>query len=163
MSGYVKGLLVTVVACRLVLLLAPNFFAEMKAYMKYLCGLVILLTVIMPFVNGCDLQEGAKEEILAFFTPAEYKEDEKTTVEEAVIEGTVRETAYAIMTYLSETYNIPADSITVTVVTEEEETSAICEIQIYLYNVSLSDRGSIRREIEEMTGIYSFVFAKSEK
>lgn len=160
MSGYIRGLILIVIVCNLVLFLAPDFGVGMKKYIRYLCGLSVLLTVLTPVSTGCEQQADMRDKIVSFF---EVRETGETDIREAVIGGTVRETAYAVMMYLTETYGIRRDSVSVAVITDEsEEQAEITELQIYIENCAPSDRERIRREVSSMMNAAVYVFGKAD-
>jgi len=147
----------------LVLYLAPDHSNDLKKYLKYLCGLIMLITLITPVLNSCDKVETVTDNIRSFLT-LHGRDGEGQTVERenVVIQGAVQETAYAVMTYLQSEYGISAERISVSVVTNEDTAAdpTIEELQIYIYNCSAADRVEISRNIEKMAGIRTFVFEK---
>ena len=81
--------------------------------------------------------------------------------EDAFIQGTVQETAYAIMSFLYNEYGIPIERISVSVITNETEIPTIEELQIYLYNCSEDARNTIQRDLELLTDLRVYVFEKT--
>lgn len=164
MSTYIKGLILTVITCNLVLLLVPELNGDgIKKYVKYLCGLIVLLVLLTPLMNGCENADKMAENIKAFFSVKDDAEENAYSTREAVIAGTVRETAYAVMTCIAGEYHMDTDDISVSVITSEEGDSVeITELHLYIYNCAPADREKIRREIAEMTGVTVFVFGKEK-
>ena len=160
MSGYIRGLILIVIVCNLVLYLAPDFGVGMKKYIIYLCGLTVLLTVLAPLSKGCERQADVRDKIISFF---DVQESGEKDIRKAVIGGTVRETAYAVMMYLTETYGIRSDRVSVAVITDEaEEQAEVTELQIYIENCAPSDRERIRREVSDMINASVYVFGKAD-
>lgn len=146
----------------LVLHLAPDSADGIKKYLKYLFGLIMLITLITPVLNSCQKTEEIQSEIMSFFKQNDDAEqDQSDRIRSAVIEGTVKETAYAVITYIHQQYGIEHEHISVSVITNEEAEPVIEELQIYLYNCSIADREKIRRDIESMTDRPVFVFGKN--
>lgn len=164
MSTYIKGLILTVITCNLVLLLVPELNGDgIKKYVKYLCCLIVLLVLLTPLMNGCENADNIAENIKIFFSVKDGTGDSAYSTREAVISGTVRETAYAVMSYIAGEYHIDTDDISVSVITSEEgDTVEITELHLYVYNCAPADREKIRREIAEMTGVTVFVFGKEK-
>lgn len=166
MSGYVRGLILTVVICNLTLLLVPSLHGDaMKKYVKYLCGLVVLLTLIAPVLRGEETVKAVTEQVRQFFAVRETTEGEEygEKAREAILSGSVRETAYAVMAYLEQRYGIDPDTLSVTVVTEEEGEGTVAELRVYL---ATGGRGELREEIREdlasMTRVPVYVGEKKE-
>ncbi len=168
MSGYLRGLLVTVVICNLILYLVPDWNGDgCKKVIRYLCGIIVLLTMITPFFKSCN--DNADGEIVDavqdFFTPSSSLPDNQENAGTQV-QSAMRETAYSVLTYLSSTYSIPKESISLTILTnsekdgEEEEGIEITEIHLYIYNCSPSNREAIQRELSDIMKVPVFVFGR---
>ncbi len=162
MGAYIKCLISTTAICSLVLHLAPEFVGETKKYLRWVCGLIMLITMITPVMKSCENTENIKENVLSFFSAAKNGQQNQTEqIMEAVVDGTVRETAYAIITYLQSEHNIPQNRISVSVITKEGETPEIEQLHLYISECSAAEREKIRMEIEAMLGITTYVFEKN--
>ncbi len=160
-GAYIKCLIITMAICSLILYLAPEFAGSTKKYLQYLCGLVMLITLISPLMKSCESIESIKEEAVSFFSEWErIPSSQPESIREAVVQGTVTETAYAIMTYLHSEYKLPRNGISVSVITDDGESPVINELHLYLSNCSAADREKIRMDIESMIQITTYVFGK---
>ncbi len=161
MSSYLKCLISTMVIASLILLLAPDFSGHLKKYIGYVCGLVMMLTLLTPVLTCCDNAEHIKSDVIRFFSNPTANRINKEQKEDAFIQGTVQETAYAIMSFLYNEYGIPIERISVSVITNETEIPTIEELQIYLYNCSEDARNTIQRDLELLTDLRVYVFEKT--
>lgn len=163
MSTYIKCLISTMLIGSLVLLLVPESDGHIKKYLSYACGLAMLLTMVTPLLKESTNMDTLSAYMTSFFQQSIATDETSTgSVEDAIIQGKVRETAYAIISYLSDEYRISSDRISVTVVTNEQEKAKIEEIQIYIHNSTASGRIQIQNDIQKMTGVTVYVFEKAK-
>lgn len=158
MNAYVKAILITVIICNLVLILVPEWSGPgIKKHVKYLCGLAFLLTLLTPLTTECPDGVTIEEYVKDFFNSDVFRKENTMEGENSTIEKAVRETAYAVILYISEKYNIDSNNVSITVITSEDA-QKITEMQIYLYNSPETEMEIIRQDIANMTGATVFVF-----
>lgn len=159
MNAYVKAILITVIICNLVLILVPEWSGDgIKKHVKYLCGLAVLLTLLTPLTTECQDGDAIEKYAEDFFNSDVFRQDAATEEENSTIEKAARETAYAVILYIAQKYNIDSNNVSITVITSDDA-QKITELQIYLYNSpEETEMEIIRQDIANMTGTTVFVF-----
>lgn len=162
MNIYIKSIITTNIICGLVMFLSPRT-ESMKKYLKYICGLVTLLTLLLPLIGFIQNTEGLIGNVKSFFEHSIISNSEKDIKrEDALVIGSIQETAYTIMTYISSTYRVPSQNISVCVITNDsnKKENVIVDIHIYLTNISPLVREQIQRELQNMMDVSVYVFGK---
>lgn len=149
MNIYFRSIVLTVAISHLFLLLTGELGGEhSRRFLRYLYGLILLLTLFAPLRN-CILHFTELADTLHALMAAE--EAVKQDPEEAVADSTYRYAAERIAAYLTEAYKIPTEDIRITIRTDDVH--AIEQIEIALRNCYYARRQSIAEKVQEGTDI----------
>ncbi|MBE7043744.1 MAG: hypothetical protein E7399_09705 [Ruminococcaceae bacterium] len=123
----------------------------LKKVLKYCCGLVLLITLLIPVLNGYTSSKKDASYFKSFFDiQISENEWETKTTSDSALRSTVTETAYAIMTYICTEYDIVSKRINISVITNGEgEEAEICEIQVFIIDCSSETSKLIQQDLKE--------------
>lgn len=144
MRSYINRLIVTMVICQIAAVVSPE---SGKKYIRFVCGLVVLLTLISPVIRLRDDLSGIKESVLELIGGGEvtYSDGYEAA-------------ANMIFAYVSEKYSIGADDMRITFVTGGD--GALCEIQIFVKNCPYAAKEEIKQVTGEEFGVDVYVFTE---
>lgn len=149
MKDYFNSVVVTVIVCQVVSVFSPNNDSA-KKYIRLLCALSVLLTLISPILRLSRNIDSIVDDIGDLFT-----DDSRNR--EYSLDDELKRTAYVVMTAVSERFGIKKEGIRSVIITDEN--SEICEIQIYIDHSPYSTREQIERELKKEIGIPVHVFS----
>lgn len=150
MREYTFQLILIVVVCQTASMIAPTEENKCR-YLRIVCALVTLLTILSPVRNIADTAGRTAEAIRNFFTPAE------TDASDGMSER-LEEAAYTIIGYAGERYDIETEGAAVTFFTDEDDT--LSEVQIYVSSGERSDCSKLEAELEDELGVPVHIFNK---
>lgn len=145
MTSYINRLIVTMVICQIATVLSPE---NGRRYVRTVCALVVLLTLIGPIVR---LSESVTD-------AGEYVKDMLDTSAAVLDEEKFETSANMIFTYAAQHFSVSGENIRITFVTDES--GEVCEIQIFLKNCPYAARKEIGDVTEKEFGIVTHVFAE---
>lgn len=149
MKDYFNSVVVTVIVCQVVSVFSPNNDSA-KKYIRLLCALSVLLTLISPAMRLSRSMDSIIADMSRFLTAGSTDEGYSTDDE-------LKRTAYVVMTAVSERFGIKKEGIRSVIITDED--GEICEIQIYVDRSPYSTREQIERELKKEIGIPIHVFS----
>lgn len=147
MNTYFRSILLTVAISHLLLILIGELGGEhSKRFLRYLYGLILLLTLFMP-LHTCkqDISE-MMDDMRSLFTT---KESSNTSLTDAVTGSTYRYVAESWITYIAENYAMDKADIRITIYTDEDD--RITQVEIGLRNCYYAHRQAMAKELQEMT------------
>lgn len=133
MTAYINSLIAVIVACQLVIKLAPDSGTS-KKYVRLICSLAVLGTMIAPvksLVLSADELYGQAAE---FFSPPQ-KEEKSDAFAPA---------ATALLSYIEDTFH-PRGEVRLTFITDDDE--RITEVQIFAPTADGQTCGRIERAL----------------
>ncbi len=147
MTTYINSIITVMVVCQVATVLAPDSDSA-KKYIRTVCALIVLFTLISPIKYILSISGDISEKITNFFNTEElntpYDEQEAGII--------------SIMQYVAEKYD--TEEISAVIITNEEDT-AITEIQLFVPNCPYAQRQTIETEMTQMLEIPVYVFSES--
>ena len=150
MNTYFRSILLTVAGCHLLLLVTAELGGEqLKKHLRFLCGIVLLITIFSPLQGFLETlhqsldtrqMSSADENTLPADTPAS-----------AAVESTCSYIAEQWMVYLTEQYDISRETIRVILYTDDAET--LTHGEIHLQNCYYALRETIEKDMNTQTDI----------
>lgn len=151
MTAYINELIITVVVCQIASMISPEN-ENSKRYIKTVCALVTILTLISPVRTIINHAEEIANSLKDFFAIEE-------TVEENSVRDTMQSVAYTIMKYTKENYELETEGAEVSFITDEA--GQAMELQIFLKSGNVEDRDKLKTELERELGIIVHIFIES--
>ncbi len=151
MTAYINELIITVVVCQIASMISPET-ENSKRYIKTVCALVTILTLISPVRTIINHAEEIANSLKNFFAMEE-------TVEENSVRDTMQSVAYTIMKYTEENYELEIEGAEVSFITDESGQAR--ELQIFLKSGNVEDRDKLKAELERELGIIVHIFIES--
>ncbi|MBE6541919.1 MAG: hypothetical protein E7672_05685 [Ruminococcaceae bacterium] len=148
MTAYINSLIVTMLICQISTVVTPE---NSKKYVRIICSLVILLTLIGPII---DLRDSLPD-IGNYFSDMTSMESENEA------RNGYSAAASMIFSYVDEKFSINGDDVRITFITDEGD--ELQEIQIFVKNCPYAAREEIKRVTEEEFGVKTFVFTGDSK
>ncbi len=145
MNAYINSLIIVMVVCQIAAVIAPDS-ENAKRYIRTVCAIIVLLTLLSPVKHLIALSEGITEKITSFFT---------TDVSQSYDENEAG--AIGIMQYVTEYYNV--DELSAIILTDETDTE-ITEIQLYIKNCPYARCVVIEAELSELLELPVYVFSE---
>ncbi len=156
MTAYFNSVIVTVVVCQIAVVFSPDNESA-KKYVRLLCALTILISVISPIRSIDRIADGISEAITDFLNlnsndNAEFQDKTETDT------SATERAAYILMSTVAKKFNIDSDKIRIIVLTDEG--GELCEIQFYITDISYSERELIKEKLEKELEIPVYVFSE---
>lgn len=152
MNAYLNSLVATVIVCQVVTMFSPDK-DSLRRYVRLLCALVVILTLASPIRNVINGAGEIASGIAELFDGAG-----STAQGTAGDDGGVANLAYVIMSAVSEKFDIAAENLRITLVTDEG--GELSEIQLYMKRTAYADRERVREAIAAEFEIPVYVFAE---
>lgn len=147
MREYLNTLVITMIVSQLCIQLTPSM-SDSKKYVKLVCSLSVFICLFLPITTAIRNGNEFIDAIKSFISPI--------YVTEGVEEKFINESA-AVMTYISDNYNISKDSIKVTVITDDTD-SDVVELHIYIKGVACITGDKIESVLVRELQIPVYVF-----
>lgn len=145
MNGYINSLLAVMIVCQVTVLISYESEYAVSG-IRFVCALVVLLTVLTPCRNLIGGFESFTETITAFF------EAGSTVVYEETESG-----AAALMQYVTEQYGI--SELSVVLLTDDTD-SEITEFRMYIPDCPYARRAAIESDLNSQLNFPVYVFGK---
>lgn len=145
MNSYGNSLIAVMVICQISSALAPDSEYS-KRYIKIVCTLVTLLTLLAPIKHLTEFYDDISDKISSFFS---------TDVTEQYDENEVG--AIGIMQYISEKYDV--SDVSIVIQTNESDTEVV-EIDVYISNCPYSKRALIESDLNAQLELTTKVFCE---
>lgn len=147
MNAYFRSILLTVAISHFLLLLTGELGGEhTKQFLRYLYGLILLLTIFAPLHTGIQGISTIVDTIHSIFTTEESFDTDPV---DAVTDSTYRYVADSWITYIAENYAMNPEDIRITIYTDEDD--AMEHVEIGLRNCYYAHRQTIAENLQEMT------------
>lgn len=147
MNTYFRSILLTVAISHLLLILTEELGGEhSKRFLRYLYGLILLLTLFAPLHTCKQDIVDMVDTIRSIFSTEGYFDTELT---DAVTDSTYHYVAERWIAYIAENYTLDEEDIRITIYTEEDD--SIQQVEIGLKNCYYAYRQTIAEELQEMT------------
>lgn len=149
MNTYFRSIVLTMALGHILLLLTGELGGEhSKRFLRYLYGLILLLTIFAP-LRTCveDITKMVDDLHTIFATEAAGIQSQN----DATTESTYTYAAKRIAVYVSEQYAIPQSDIYVTIYTDENDN--VQQVEIGVRNCDYALRQTIARELQEKAEI----------
>ncbi len=149
MNTYLRSILLTVAGCHLLLLITAELGGEhTRKILRFLCGIILLLTIFAPLQGFTESLHQALERISSVSTEENISAEDPTT---AISESTYAYIAESWMTYLTEEYGIAREDIRVIFHTDAE--NILTHAEIALQNCYYTFRQTIESDMNTRTDI----------
>lgn len=146
MTAYINQLILTVVVCQVAVMISPDV-ERAKRYIRIVCALVTILTILTPVRTLVDNAGELAESFGNFFTAAETTDNMRDSLESA---------AYTILTYAGENYDLNMDGAEVTFFTNDDGEAV--EMQMFVKSGDSHDRDRLTAKLENELGITVHIF-----
>ena len=148
MNGYVQSILLTVAGCHLLLLVITELGGNSsRKILRFLCGIVLLLTIFSPLQNCAEtLQEALGS--LKNFPSDTLTEEEQIS---AVSQSTYAYIAEQWIAYLEDEYAIPREEIRIVFHTDSNH--LLTHAEIALKNCYYAQRQAIETDMNSQTDL----------
>jgi len=147
MNAYTSRLIAVMIVCRIAAVIAPDS-DHARRYIRVVCALTVLLTVLSPLSRLLAASDGIAEKITAFFTADQAVPYEETEAG-----------AVGLMQYVAERYCV--SDLSVTIRTDETDTE-ITGIRFYIPDCPYSTRAAIESDLNGQLAFPVEVFTDRE-
>ena len=147
MGVYINSLIAVIVTCQIVLRLSPDK-DNTKKYVRLICSLAVLLTMISPLKSIILSVDDVRAHITEFFTAGEAEKSPADSFAPA---------AATLLSYVEENFPAAGEDISLTFVTDESD--AITEVQIFLPESDARTCGEIESTLGRELSVTVRVFA----
>lgn len=145
MKSYINRLIITMLICQIATILSPE---NGKKYIRFVCGLIVILTLIIPVIRLKDDFSGIKESVAELIGGSE-----RVTYSDGY-----EAAASMIFAYLGEKYSINEDDMRITFVTGDN--GELSEIQFFIKNCPYAAKEDIKQVTQEEFGVNVYVFTE---
>ena len=145
MNGYINSLTAVMIVCHITVLLAPESEYAVR-YIRTVCALIILLTVLAPLKNLPDIAAPVSEAVSNFLNKnvsADYTETESG--------------AAGLMQYITEYYGI--SELSAVLVTDDTDTD-ITELRLYIPACPYTTRELLADDLNKELNFPVYVLAE---
>lgn len=149
MNTYLRSVLLTVAGCHLLLLITTELGGEhTRRILRFLCGIILLLTIFAPLQGFTESLQQALERIYPVSSEENISAEDHTA---AISESAYAYIADSWMTYLTEKYDIFREDIRVIFHTDAE--NILTHAEIALQNCYYALRQTIETDMNTQTDI----------
>ncbi len=145
MSNYINSLTAVMIVCQITILLAPASEYAVR-YIRIVCALIVLLTILTPLKNLPDITDSVSEAVSNFLNSnvsVNYDETESS--------------AAGLMQYVTEYYGI--SELSAVLVTDDTDT-AITELRLYIPDCPYTTRELIADDLNRELNFPVYVFVE---
>jgi len=148
MNGYVQSILLTVAGCHLLLLVITELGGTgSRKILRFLCGIVLLLTIFSPLQNCAETLQEALGSLKNFQSDTLTEEEQIS----AVSQSTYAYIAEQWIAYLADKYAIPREEIRIVFHTDSNH--LLTHAEIALKNCYYAQRQAIETDMNSQTDL----------
>lgn len=149
MNRYLRSILLTVTGCHLLLFVTTEFGGTgSRKIIRFLCGIVLLLTIFSPLQKSASALQQALQNIKTVSMDDSLQEGDQAY---AIAESTYSYIAEKWIAYLTEKYAVPRDEIRIVFHTDINH--VLTHAEIALKNCYYSHRIAIEKDLSTQTDL----------
>ena len=147
MKEYVCSILLTVSGCHLLLLIVTEIGGTgSRKMLRFLCGLILLITIFSPLQNCAEALQQALGSLSDMSADVPLPEEKQS---DAVSESTYAYIAERWISYMTDEYNIPCEEIRIIFHTDSNH--ILTHAEIALKNCYYTQRQDIENDMNAQT------------